>query len=74
MLSIYTSYGQQLATNDNFGGTTNAHIDVSAWTHGTADATLVHTTGGNTVIDFGGGNTITVASASQADVMSHIVW
>ena len=58
----------------DFSVSDNDRIDVSAWTHGTADLTLIHTVGGNTVIDFGSGNTVTIAATAQADVISHIVW
>ncbi len=58
----------------DFSGLENDHIDVSAYTHGTADSGIVHQSGLNTVVDLGGGNSIIVANAVAADVLLHMIW
>ncbi len=58
----------------DFSVSDNDHIDLSAYTHGTADAGMVHDYFGSTLIDMGGGNTVIVANATSSDVLSHIVW
>ncbi|ESQ76635.1 calcium-binding protein [Asticcacaulis sp. AC402] len=59
---------------EDFNATDGDLINVNAYTGGVANAGLVVQSGVNVVINFGGGNVITVVGASQADVLSHMVW
>ncbi len=58
----------------DFSASQNDSIDLSAYTHGTADLGLLHQSGVHTVIDLGGGNTITVQNITTASLQSHIHW
>ena len=58
----------------DFSVSDNDSIDLSAYTHGTADTAMVSVYFGGTLIDMGGGNTIIVANAATSDVLRHIVW
>ncbi len=58
----------------DFSASQSDSIDLSAYTHGTADLTLLHQSGVHTVIDLGGGNTITVQNITTASLQSHIHW
>ncbi|WP_157139018.1 cadherin-like domain-containing protein [Asticcacaulis biprosthecium] len=58
----------------DFNATDGDLINVNAYTGGVANAGWVPQSGVNVVINFGGGNVITVENASQADVLSHMVW
>ena len=54
----------------------NDRIDVSAYTHGTAQTSFITQSGSDTVIDLGGGNVITIQhmTATDANFLGHIIW
>ena len=58
----------------DFHASDNDRIDISAYTHGTANTALIQQSGVNTIIDLGAGNIITLLNAAQADVASHVLW
>ncbi|ESQ73968.1 calcium-binding protein [Asticcacaulis sp. AC402] len=66
--------GSRKDTITDFSATDNDMIDVQAYTGGVANAGLVAQVGLDVVITLGGGNVVTVLNASQADVLSHMVW
>ncbi|EGF93679.1 hemolysin-type calcium-binding repeat 2 copies family protein [Asticcacaulis biprosthecium C19] len=61
-------------TVTDFSAAQNDSIDLHAITNGVANNGMVTQVGGNVLINLGGGNTITVLGATQADVLSHMVW
>ncbi|EGF93677.1 hemolysin-type calcium-binding repeat 2 copies family protein [Asticcacaulis biprosthecium C19] len=61
-------------TINDFKAAQNDMINVNAYSGGTAHAGWVSQSGAHVVITLGDGNTITVSNASQADVLSHMVW
>ncbi|ESQ93610.1 hypothetical protein ABAC460_00645, partial [Asticcacaulis sp. AC460] len=60
-------------TVTDFTASQNDSIDVHAYTAGVAHAGLVAQVGADVVITLGAGS-VTVLNATQADVLSHIVW
>ncbi|EGF93277.1 hemolysin-type calcium-binding repeat 2 copies family protein [Asticcacaulis biprosthecium C19] len=58
----------------DFSAAQNDSIDIHAYTGGVANNGMVSQAGGNVLINLGGGNTVTMLNASQADVLSHMVW
>ncbi|ESQ86721.1 hypothetical protein ABAC460_22605 [Asticcacaulis sp. AC460] len=61
-------------TVTDFSAAQNDSIDIHAVTNGVANAGMVTQSGANVLINLGGGNTVTVMGATQADVLSHMVW
>ncbi|ESQ89092.1 hypothetical protein ABAC460_13565 [Asticcacaulis sp. AC460] len=49
-------------------------IDISAYTHGVANESMLTQVGYNTFIDLGSGNTITVVGSGVGDVLLCMVW
>ncbi|EGF93692.1 hemolysin-type calcium-binding repeat 2 copies family protein [Asticcacaulis biprosthecium C19] len=72
VFAFMTGSGKDTVTD--FSAAQNDAINLTAYTHGVANAAIVSQFGGDVVINLGGGNTITVLSASQTDVLSHMVW
>ena len=66
--------GSGADTVTDFTAAQNDTININAYTSGVANNSLVSQSGANVVINLGGGNIITVLSATQADVLAHIVW
>ncbi|ESQ89999.1 hypothetical protein ABAC460_09535 [Asticcacaulis sp. AC460] len=58
----------------DFSAGQNDSINISAYTTGIANESLVSQAGSDVLIDLGGGNSITVLNAGQAEVLGHIVW
>ena len=63
-------------TVSDFSASQNDRIDLSAYTHGTANTALISQVGVDTVIDLGGGNVVTLSATLFNDpaLLSHIVW
>ncbi|EGF93612.1 hemolysin-type calcium-binding repeat 2 copies family protein [Asticcacaulis biprosthecium C19] len=61
-------------TVTDFSAAQNDTININAYTAGVANNGLVTQSGANVLISLGGGNVITVLTATQADVLAHIVW
>ncbi|ESQ88931.1 hypothetical protein ABAC460_14210 [Asticcacaulis sp. AC460] len=61
-------------TVTDFSAAQNDTVNINAYTAGVTNTSLVSQSGANVVINLGGGNIITVLSATQADVLAHIVW
>ena len=61
-------------TITDFSAAQNDHINVNAYTHGTAHTAYITQAGGDVHITLGGGNVITVTAATVADVSAHMVW
>ncbi len=62
-------------TITDFTTADNDRIDISAYTHGTTDTTLLTQVGADVVITMGGGNTITVLNATaDSTFQDHIIW
>ncbi|ESQ86722.1 hypothetical protein ABAC460_22615 [Asticcacaulis sp. AC460] len=66
--------GSGADTVTDFSAAQNDSIDIHAVTNGVANAGMVTQSGANVLINLGGGNTVTVLGATQADVLSHMVW
>ena len=62
-------------TVSDFSVSEGDHIDLHAYTHGTANLALISQIGADTVIDLGGGNIITVQNTTNdSTFVSHLVW
>ncbi|EGF92695.1 hemolysin-type calcium-binding repeat 2 copies family protein [Asticcacaulis biprosthecium C19] len=61
-------------TITDFSAAENDSINVNAYTAGVINTAMVTQMGADVLVNLGGGNTVTVLSASQADVLDHMVW